>query len=83
MNQVTQCEQCKRTVRREDTLIVVDKGDGHREKRLCRDCQYDFYIGEAKGRGMKVGFVGKFGEEQIKEGEERQVKWSKGVRDGR
>ena len=77
------CAQCRRTVKKKDTLEVIDIKDSHKKKRLCRDCQLNFYIDEAKNRGMKVGVYGKFSEDQIKQGEHNQIKWAKDIKNGR
>ena len=83
MDDIVTCDQCHRSVKMRDILTVIDKRDSHRVKRLCRDCQCDFYINEARGRGMKVAVWGKFSEDEIKRGEDRHVKWSKEVKEGK
>lgn len=45
------CRQCRRTVKRKDTLIIQDQKQ-KKEIRLCRDCQMAFYIDELKRVGV-------------------------------
>ena len=53
MDNILRCEYCRKTMRRDDSLVVVDRGDGYREKRLCRDCQVKFYLNEARRVGLR------------------------------
>ena len=49
-----ECNMCKRTVYRKDTLIIQSpKGP----IRLCRDCQLKYYLEEMKEKhpGMNIG----------------------------
>lgn len=49
------CHHCKKTVRVRDTMMVVDKKDAYRNKRLCRDCVELFFKDELRELGIEGG----------------------------
>jgi len=52
-DEVYKCEGCHRTVQRKDTLLI-DSKTAHRMIRLCRDCQFKYYMKDLRSSNPNI-----------------------------